>query len=149
MKRVLENRQARHLYHLEDTIEAGLVLEGWEVKAILAGQANFNGGGSFIRLRGGEAWLEAMTVTPLAQASLGLLQARDPARPRKLLLKRSELSKLEKKVQERGYTLVPLEVQGGARLKLLIGLAKGKRMADKREALKERDQARALARELA
>lgn len=149
MKTLLENRQARHLYFIEDTLEAGLVLEGWEVKAILAGRANFNGGGSFIKLIDGEAWLEAMTITPLPEASLGLLAERPAARRRKLLLSAAELTKLGRKVAERGYTIVPLAVVRKRKLKLEIGLAKGKRLPDKRDTLKQRDLERAAAREVA
>lgn len=146
---ILENRQARHLYSIEETLEAGLVLEGWEVKAILAGRANFNGGGSFIRMSGGEAWLEAMTITPLPMANQGLLSSHEPARARKLLLRSAELTKLGRKVAERGYTVVPLEVTRGRKLKLKIGLAKGKNKADKRDAIKERELGREIQRELA
>jgi len=149
MTTLLENRQARHLYSIETTYEAGLVLEGWEVKAILAGRANFNGGGAFIRMTGGEAWLEAMTITPLATSAQGLLAQHQPSRARKLLLSREELDKLAKKVAERGYTIVPLEVINGRKFKLKIGLAKGKNVADKRDTIKKRDQARDLQRELA
>lgn len=146
MKTLLENRQARHNYFIDDTMTAGLKLEGWEVKAIRAGRANFNGGGAFIRFTGGEAWLEAMTITPLREANFGLLEERKPNRERKLLLKRSELDKLGKRVAERGYTIVPLAVLDGRHFKLQIGIAKGKKQHDKRETLKQRDLIRALAR---
>jgi len=149
MTTLLENRQARHLYHIEESLEAGLVLEGWEVKAILAGRANFNGGGAFIRIRDGEAWLEAMTITPLPMSSQGLLHTLEPSRARKLLLHRAELAKLGRKVAERGYTVVPLEVTRDRKLKLRIGLAKGKNVADKRETLRSRDLDREVQRELA
>ncbi|KVP96828.1 hypothetical protein WJ97_13190 [Burkholderia ubonensis] len=148
MTTILENRQARHLYSIEESLEAGLALEGWEVKAILAGRANFNGGGAFIRMSGGEAWLEAMTITPLPMANKGLLSPLEPARARKLLLHSAELTKLSRKVAERGYTVVPLEVVRGRKLKLKIGLAKGKNKADKRETIKERDLNRETQREL-
>jgi SsrA-binding protein len=149
MKTLLENRQARHNYFIADTLMAGLKLEGWEVKAIRAGRANFNGGNAFIRFHGGEAWLESMTITPLPQSSLGMLEPRLPARARKLLLNRSELTKLGKRVAQSGYTIVPLAVIDGRHFKLQIGLAKGKKQHDKRETLKERDQERAMARETA
>jgi SsrA-binding protein len=126
-----------------------LALEGWEVKAILAGRANFNGGGAFIRFTGGEAWLEAMTITPLPMANQGLLHVAQPGRARKLLLNRAELNKLARKVAERGYTVVPLEVTRERKLKLKIGLAKGKNVADKRETLRNRDLQREVQRELA
>lgn len=147
MSPILDNRQARHLYSIEDSFEAGLVLHGWEVKAILAGRANFNGGSAFIRISGGEAWLEAMTITPLAASNQGLLVTMEPNRPRKLLLHRSELNKLSRKVAERGYTVVPLVVTKGRKLKLKIGLAKGKTLFDKRDTLRKRDLLREQQRE--
>lgn len=146
MKTLYKNRQAYHEYHIEDTLTAGLVLEGWEVKALLASQATFNGGGAFVRLKDGEAWLEAMTIQPLAQAAKGLLTPLNPTRSRKLLLKRSELEKLTKKVAERGYTIVPLEILQDRKLKVSIGLAKGKKQHDKRDAIKTRDVERDLRR---
>jgi SsrA-binding protein len=149
MTTILENRQARHLYSIEESMEAGLVLEGWEVKAILAGRANFNGGGAFVRLENGEAWLEGMTITPLPMANQGLLAQHTPGRARKLLLHASELTKLSRRVAERGYTVVPLAVARGRKLKLNIGLAKGKNVADKRNTIKQRDLSRDVQRELA
>ncbi|MEX3983962.1 SsrA-binding protein SmpB [Paraburkholderia sp. EG287A] len=146
MSTVIENRQARHLYFVEDTLEAGLVLEGWEVKAILGGRANFNGGGAFIRFIDGEAFIDAMTITPLLEHHQGLLASRQPNRLRKLLLTKAELAKLGRKVAERGYTVVPLAVVRRRQLKLVIGLARGKKQHDKRETIKQRDQARAHAR---
>lgn len=147
-KMVVENRQARHLYFIEDTFEAGLKLEGWEVKAILSGRATFNSGSAFVKLRNGEAFLESLTVTPAAQDQKGLLVDLQPMRPRKLLLNRSELRKLERRVTQSGYTVVPLSITLTRKLKLNIGLAKGKKQADKRDTVKARDQARDLARDL-
>jgi SsrA-binding protein len=150
MKTLLENRQARHNFFITDTMLAGLKLEGWEVKSIRAGRANFNGGGAFVRFdSNGEAWLDAMTITPLKESSMGLLAPRNPARARKLLMKRSELAKLASKVAQRGMTVVPLAVVDGHHFKLQIGLAKGKKLHDKRETTKERDMARSAAREMA
>lgn len=148
MTTILENRQARHLYSIEESMEAGLVLEGWEVKAILAGRANFNGGGAFVRVENGEAWLEGMTITPLPMANQGLLAQHTPGRARKLLLHASELTKLSRRVAERGYTVVPLAVARGRKLKLNIGLAKGKNVADKRNTIKQRDLTREIQRDL-
>lgn len=145
---VVDNRQARHLFFIEDTYEAGLVLEGWEVKAILAGQANFNGGAAYIRLENGEAFIDALTITPLANSNKGLLVDRQPNRRRKLLLHKAELLKLGKRIAERGFTLVPLSLTFRGKLKLQVGLAKGKKQADKRATLKERDIVRDVAREL-
>lgn len=146
MTTVIENRQARHLFAIEDTLEAGLVLEGWEVKAILGGRANFNGGGAFIRFVDGEAFIDAMTITPLLEHHQGLLAQRQPNRLRKLLLTKQELTKLGRKVAERGYTVVPLAVVRRRQLKLVIGLARGKKQHDKRETIKQRDLSRAQVR---
>ena len=144
---VADNRQARHLFFIEDSYEAGLILQGWEVKAILAGQATFNGGSSFIRFIDGDAYVDSLTITPLAQAYKGLADMQ-PTRLRKLLLNKSELRKLERRVLKRGYTVVPLALTYNGKLKLNIGLAKGKKQADKRETLKQRDVGRDLQREL-
>lgn len=146
-KILIENRQARFNYHIEEDFMAGLVLEGWEVKSIMAGRATFNGGASFIRIIEGEAWLDAMTITPNSTMTHGLLAIPQPLRLRKLLLKRSELNKLQRLVTQKGYTLVPLALVRGRKLKLKIGLAKGKKLHDKRETLKARDNARSEARE--
>jgi len=148
-KTVVDNRQARHLYHIEEDFEAGIMLQGWEVKAILAGQATFNGG-LLVRAPGrrGSVFWTPSPITPLPQANKGLLLECQPVRLRKLLLNKSELTKLERRVHERGYTVVPLEVTYGRKLKVRIGLAKGKKLADKRETVKNRDQARETAREL-
>ncbi|MCC5612523.1 SsrA-binding protein SmpB [Nostoc sp. CHAB 5834] len=145
-KTLVDNRQARHLYVIEDTFEAGVMLMGWEVKAIMAGQANFNGGAAYVRLEDGDAFLHDLTITPLANSDKGLLVERLPVRPRKLLLHKAELNKLSRKVSERGYTIVPLELTKTRKLKVVIGLAKGKKLVDKRAALKERDQTRETAR---
>lgn len=146
-KIVLLNRPARHDYHIEETFIAGMVLEGWEVKAILAGRANFNGGGAFIRLRNSIATLEGMTITPLAHTDQGLLVPRDPHRSKVLLLNKVELAKLARKVVLRGYTLVPLAVLRERKLKLELGVAKGKALPDKRLAKKEQDLQRDAARQ--
>ncbi len=145
---VAENRQARHNYFIEDTVQAGIMLQGWEVKAILAGQANFNGGSAFVKFEGGEAWLDALTVTPLASSDKGLLVDRQPLRRRKLLLKKQELKKLERRVLERGYTVVPLALTYTGKLKVDLGLARGKKLADKRETVKARDLDRETQRQL-
>jgi SsrA-binding protein len=145
---VVDNRQARHQYFIEDTFEAGLMLRGWEVKSILAGQATFNGGSAFIRLKDGEAFVESLTITPTAQARKGLLEDLEPNRPRQLLLNKAELRKLERRVAERGYTVIPLALTYTRKLKLNIGLAKGKKLHDKRDTVRQRDQQRDLAREL-
>lgn len=143
---VVENRQARHLYSIEDTFTAGMILEGWEVKSILAGQATFNGGAAYVKLINGEAFIDTLTITPLAATNKGLLTERDPCRRRKLLLNKAELVKLSKKVAERGFTIVPLSLVNNGKLKLEIGLAKGKNQADKRATVKEREIKREMAR---
>jgi SsrA-binding protein len=148
VRTVVDNRQARHLFHLEDTFEAGIMLQGWEVKSILAGQANFNGGGAFIRLIDGEAFLDALTVTPLAQALKGGFTDLQPIRLRKLLMHKTELTKLQRRVSERGYTVVPLALTYNGKLKVQLALAKGKQLHDKRDAVKQRDQSRDMARDL-
>jgi SsrA-binding protein len=145
---VVDNRQARHLFFIEDTFEAGLILEGWEVKSILAGQANFNGGSAFIKLINGEAFIDALTITPLPQTNVGMLVDRQPNRLRKLLLNKSELVKLDRRVKERGYTVVPLALTLRGKLKLQVGLAKGKKLHDKRDTLKQRDVQRDIARNM-
>lgn len=145
---VVDNRQARHLFFIEDTFEAGLILQGWEVKSILAGQANFNGGSAFIKLINGEAFIDALTITPLPTTNVGLLVDREPNRLRKLLLHKSELVKLERRVKERGYTVVQLALTLDGKLKLQVGLAKGKKLHDKRDTLKQRDVQRDMARDL-
>lgn len=148
VRTVVDNRQARHLFFIEDTFEAGIMLQGWEVKAILAGHANFNGGGSFVRLIDGDAFIDALTVTPLPQAVKGGFIDMQPVRLRKLLLHKTELIKLQRRVSERGYTIVPLSLTYNGKLKVQIGLAKGKQLHDKRETLKQRDIGRDMARDL-
>lgn len=145
---VVENRQARHHYFIEDTFTAGLVLEGWEVKSILAGRATFNSGTAFVRLVNGEAFLESLTITPAAQDNKGLLSSLKPNRARKLLLNKAELAKLSTKVVQRGYTIVPLAVTYDRKLKLTIGIARGKKLVDKRDTIKARDLERQTARDL-
>ena len=143
---IVDNRQARFRFFIEDTFEAGLILEGWEVKAILSGQATFNGGGAYVRMVNGEAFIDSLTITPLKNCRMGLLATCPPGRLRKLLLRKPELIKLNKRVAEKGYTVIPLSITYNGKLKLKIGLAKGKNQADKRETVKARDLSRDLAR---
>lgn len=147
MEIIAENRRARHDYHIEDTYTAGLMLEGWEVKSILNGRANFGGGGAFVTFKNGEAFLEGAQITPMPNAAQNLVDRCEPYRTRKLLLNRSEITKLGRRVAERGYTLVPLALVrpevGSGKLKLTIGVAKGKKQYDKRAAAKARDIERA------
>lgn len=136
---IAENRRARHDYSIEERYEAGLALEGWEVKALRAGRASIAEAHAI--LRAGEAWLIGSHVTPLPSASSHVVA--EPDRTRKLLLHASELRHLTGAVERRGYTLVPLRLywkQGIAKLEL--GLGKGRKLHDKRHAAKERDWAR-------
>ncbi len=130
------NRQARHDYFIEETYEAGLVLQGWEVKSLRAGRVSLKE--SYVLIKDGEAWLFGAHITPLPSASTHV--EADPTRTRKLLLHRRELDKLIGLVERRGYTLVPLKLYWkNNRAKLEIGLAKGKKLYDKRAVEKERD----------
>lgn len=140
---IVDNRKALHDYFIEERYEAGLVLEGWEVKAIRAGRANIKE--AYVILRGEELFILGMHVTPLQSASTHVKA--DPVRTRKLLLHAAEIAKLIGKVERAGYTLVPLDLHyTKGRIKATIGLAKGKKQYDKREAEKERDWARDKAR---
>ncbi|MFO8152991.1 SsrA-binding protein SmpB [Thioalkalivibrio sp.] len=137
------NRKARHDFFIEDRLEAGLVLEGWEVKSLRAGRAQLSE--SYVLLRNGEAWLFGAHVTPLPTASTHIQP--DPSRTRKLLLQRSEINRLIGAVERKGYTLVPLALYWKrGRAKLEIGLAKGKKEYDKRATDKDRDWQRERAR---
>lgn len=135
-KVVARNRKARHEYDILDTFEAGMVLKGPEVKSLRNGHVSFQD--SFARLENGEVWLYSLHISPFEQANR---ENQDPLRVRKLLLKRSEIQGLIGSVEEKGQTLVPLEIyfrRGYA--KVLLGLAKGRKLHDKREELKRRTQ---------
>ena len=130
------NRKARHDYFIEANYEAGLSLQGWEVKSLRAGKAQIKE--AYVLLRSGEAYLVGAHLTPLSSASTHVQT--DPTRSRKLLLNRRELDVLIGNVERKGYTLVPLKLYWSkGRAKLEIGLAKGKKQHDKRADLKERD----------
>lgn len=130
------NKAARHDYFIEENFEAGLALQGWEVKAMRAGRAHIKE--AYVLLRDGEAWLFGAHITPLASASTHVQP--DPTRTRKLLLHAAELSKLAGAVERKGYTLTPLALYWKrGRAKLDIGLALGKKLHDKRATDKERD----------
>ena len=134
--RIAENKKARFDYHIEDTFEAGLALEGWEVKSLRDGRAQITE--SYVHLRNGEAWLLGAQITPLGTVSTHIQP--DPTRTRKLLLHRQELDRLVGAVERKGYTLVPLNLHWrNGRAKLDIGLAKGKKEHDKRAVVKDRD----------
>ncbi|HEU5282488.1 MAG TPA: SsrA-binding protein SmpB [Burkholderiales bacterium] len=133
---IAQNRKAYHDYFIEEKYEAGLVLEGWEVKAIRAGQVHLSE--AYVILKSGTPYLIGCHITPLITASTHVQP--DPTRTRKLLLKAEELRRLIGKVERAGYALVPLDLHyRGGWIKLEIGLAKGKKQHDKRQAEKERD----------
>lgn len=136
---IVQNKKAFHDYFIEDRYEAGLVLEGWEVKAIRAGRANLKE--AYVIVKDSALYLLGSHISPLTSASTHILP--DPVRTRKLLLHAAEINKLIGKVQRAGYTLMPLNMHfKGGRVKLEIGLAKGKKQHDKREAEREREGAR-------
>ena len=140
---IAENRKARFEYFIEERYEAGMALQGWEVKAMRAGRAQLKE--AYVFIRGGEAFLFGAHISALHSASSHVVA--DPIRTRKLLLNRSELNGLIGAVERRGYTLIPLELYWKAgRAKLQIGLAKGKKQHDKRATEKDRDWQRDKAR---
>src|SRR5882672_5120154 len=140
---IAENRRARYDYFIEERLEAGLVLQGWEVKSMRAGKAQV--AEAYVYLKEGEAFLFGANITPLKTASTHEIP--DPICTRKLLLNKSELSHLVGSVERKGYTMVPLDLHWkGGRAKLEIGLAKGKKQHDKRATEKDRDWQRDKAR---
>lgn len=141
----VENRRATYDFFVTDRYTAGLSLQGWEAKAILAGRASFNSGSVFVQFKAGEAFLEGLHITPLACTMQNAVDNNVPVRSRKLLLKRRELDKLAEQVKIKGFTVVPLTLvrEGpGTKIKLEIGLAKGKNKVDKRETIKQRELSR-------
>jgi len=134
-KTIARNRRARHDYEVLDTFEAGMALLGPEVKSLRAGRVNL--GDAYAVVRGGECWLEKLHISPYEPATR---ENPEPMRPRKLLLHRHELRKLEGKVKERGLTLVPLSLYWkDGRAKVELGLVRGRRTHDRREDIKRRD----------
>jgi SsrA-binding protein len=130
------NKKAFHDFFIEEKFEAGIVLQGWEVKAIRAGRMNIKE--SYVIIKGGEIFLIGMHITPLATASTHVVA--DPTRTRKLLLHDREIMKLIGKVERGGYALVPIDLHfTRGRIKLEIGLAKGKKLHDKRQDEHEKD----------
>ncbi|MBI2466420.1 MAG: SsrA-binding protein SmpB [Candidatus Rokubacteria bacterium] len=143
-KLVASNRKARHAYDILETYEAGLVLRGTEVKALRAGRADLKE--SYARIEGEEAWLLGCHISPYAQ---GNRWNHDPLRPRKLLLHRAELRRLLGKVMEKGLTLVPLRLYfRRGRAKVELGLARGRKLLDKRHVIREREERREMDRAL-
>jgi SsrA-binding protein len=133
---IARNRKARHEFFIEEKFEAGLVLEGWEVKSLREGKAQLSD--SYVLIRNGEAWLANALITALKTASTHIVP--QPQRDRKLLLNRNELNKLIGAVERKGYTLIPLNMYWKrGKAKIEIALAKGKQMHDKRATMKERD----------
>src|SRR5213594_4833844 len=132
---VASNRRARHEYEILETVEAGLVLRGTEVKALRTGQVNFKD--AYATVRNDEVWLLGCHISPYSQ---GTNANHDPERDRKLLLRRREISRLTGKTAERGLTLVPLRLYfRGGRAKVELGLARGRKLHDKRAAIRERE----------
>jgi SsrA-binding protein len=133
---IIDNRKASHDYFLEDRYEAGLVLHGWEVKAIRAGRVQLRD--SYVIVRDGEVWLLGMHISPLPTASTHIHP--EATRTRKLLLKSQEINKLIGKAEQRGYTLVPLNLHyKNSRIKLDFALGRGKKLYDKRETTRQKD----------
>jgi SsrA-binding protein len=133
---IVENRKAFHDYFVEERYEAGLVLEGWEVKAIRAGRAQISD--AYVIVDEGALWLLGGHISPLSAASTHVKA--DPARTRKLLMNAEEIRRLVGKVEQRGYTLIPLDLHySKGRIKLQIALAKGKLKHDKRASEREKE----------
>jgi len=140
---IIDNRQVFHEYFIEERYEAGLVLEGWEVKAIRAGRAQLKE--AYVVVKQAEVWLIGCHISPLPTASTHIHP--DPTRSRKLLLHAQEIRKLIGKVKQAGYTLAPINLHyTKGRIKLEIGLAKGKKLHDKRASEKDREWQREKAR---
>ena len=139
-KIVAENRKARHDYHIEDTFEAGLVLLGTEVKALRTGKANLRD--AYARIKNGEVFVHQMHIGPYA---FSYYDNHEPLRKRKLLLHKREIKKLTGKVNEKGFSLIPLTLYfKDGKAKVVIALARGKRQYDKRQTIRKRDQDREL-----
>jgi SsrA-binding protein len=141
----IRNRSAYHEYFIEDKYTAGMVLSGTEVKSLRAGKASFND--SYCFFHKGELWIKSLHI---AEYSHGTSSNHDPMQDRKLLLQKRELRKLESRIKEKGYTVVPLRIYFSEKglAKLEIGLGKGKQLFDKRETIKQRDTEREMKRYL-
>ncbi len=144
IKTVAQNRKAFHDYFVEEKLECGIALFGTEVKSIRLGKVNLKE--SWAQIRKGEIWIEGMHISPYEQ---GNIFNRDPLRPKKLLLHRGEIRKLDGLVMRQGYTLVPLELYlKDGRVKVQLGLCKGKHLHDKRESMARKDSDREIRRAL-
>ncbi|HEX2847124.1 MAG TPA: SsrA-binding protein SmpB [Chitinophagaceae bacterium] len=141
----MRNRSAYHEYFIDAKYEAGMVLLGTEVKSIRSGKVSFND--SYCLLHQGEIWVKSLHI---AEYSHGNLNNHDPLRDRKLLLQKKEIRKIEAKLKEKGYTIVPLRIYFNDKnlVKIEIGLAKGKKLHDKRESIKQKDVEREMKRYL-
>ena len=143
-KLIVDNRRARHEYHLSDRVEAGLVLAGTEVKSLRAGEATLQR--AYAEVRDGEAWLVGLHIPEYVE---GNRANHDPDRPRKLLLHRREIERLSAAVAEKGFTLVPTRLYfRDGRVKVELALARGKELRDKRRDIADRDARRQIEREL-
>ena len=144
IKTVATNRKAFHNYHVQDSLEAGIALTGTEIKSIREGRINL--GDAYVRVDKGELWLVNMHIARYEAAGIS---SHEPRRPRKLLMHRKQIEGLIGKMQERGFTLVPLKVYiKDSRAKVEVALARGKKLYDKREAIARRDTERELGRTL-
>lgn len=142
-KLIANNKKAYHDYFIEDTYEAGIVLHGTEVKSLRMGQCSIKE--AFIRIENGEMWVYGMHISPYEK---GNIYNKDPLRFRKLLLHKKEIDKIVGKIKEKGYTIVPLKVYfKGSLVKVEVGLAKGKKLYDKRDDIAKKDQRREAERE--
>lgn len=139
----LKNRQAFYEYFIDDKYVAGMVLTGTEVKSLRAGRASFND--SYCLLHKGEVWIRSLHI---AEYSHGTINNHDPLRERKLLLQKREIRKIESKLKEKGYTLVPLRIYFNEKnlVKIEIGLGRGKKLHDKRDTIKKREADREMKR---
>jgi SsrA-binding protein len=144
IKTVAQNRKAFHDYFVEEKLECGIALFGTEVKSIRQGKVNLKE--SWAQVRKGEIWIEGMHISPYEQ---GNIYNRDPLRPKKLLLHRSEIRKMDSLVMRQGFTLVPLEIYfRDGRVKVMLGLCRGKQLHDKRDSMAKRDSDREIQRAL-
>ncbi len=141
-KTVANNRRARHDYDIVDTVEAGILLSGPEVKSCR--QGNVHLGGSYVSLHTGTPVLKSASIAPYQYASNQ--EGYDPNQDRQLLLKKADIERLESALAEKGVALIPLEVRAGKYIKVLLGLGKGRKTIDKRQRIKEKDVARRLKR---
>ena len=139
----IKNRSAFHEYFFDNTYVAGIVLTGTEVKSLRAGKASFND--SYCIIHKGEIWVKSLHI---AEYSHGTVNNHDPVRDRKLLLQKREIEKIESKLKEKGYTLIPLRIFFNDKnfIKIEIGLGKGKKLHDKRDTIKKRDVEREMKR---